>query len=47
LCAGAGGGRFGDKEGWRHWVELTSEVAVLPVRFDASRARFRRGVRVL
>jgi hypothetical protein len=28
LRAGPGGGRFGDEEGWRHWVGLTSEVAV-------------------
>jgi hypothetical protein len=47
LRAGFGGGRFGDEEGWRHCVGLTSEVAVLAVRFDASRARFLRGVRVL
>jgi hypothetical protein len=29
LRAWPGGGRFGDEKGWRHWVGLTSEVAVL------------------
>jgi hypothetical protein len=47
LRAGLGGGSFGDEEGWRHWVGLTSEVAGLAVRFNASRARFAWGVRVL
>src|SRR5208283_4877703 len=26
LRAGPGGGRFGDEEGWRHWVGLTSKL---------------------
>jgi len=47
LRARLGGGCFGDEEGWGHCAGLTSEVAVLAVRFDASRARFVRGVRVL
>jgi hypothetical protein len=28
LRAWPGGGRIGDEKGWRHWVGLTSEVAV-------------------